>query len=88
MKKLITGKLIQAGKLKDNSGEIFHGVSIDCSIEVLKSSRLPLYESVGIVAWGSSASEIMELLETGIPSKTFKEFCGLILAEINQGQAK
>jgi len=46
--KTITGKIICAGRLKDNNGDEFHGVMIDTGKEELINKPIPLYQEVQI----------------------------------------
>jgi hypothetical protein len=49
MNTTITGKVICAGRLKDNNFDDFHGLMIETGIDELMNRAVPLYQDVQVI---------------------------------------
>jgi len=86
--KTITGKIICAGRLKDNNGDEFHGVMIDTGINALMNNEIAFYKHCGVLTCTSTAESILQWLQIGICNKEYKRLATMLQEDIEQNKNK
>jgi len=82
MNTTITGRVICAGKLKDNNGDEFHGVMIETGKDELTNKAIPFYHNSAIIPFSSTAEQVFEWLQTGISSRQYKKLAEMLAKDI------
>jgi hypothetical protein len=82
MNTTITGKVICAGRLKDNNGDEFHGLMIETGIDELMNRAVPLYQDVQVIKDGGNyvviGDEKRQLIDLIIKENLDANQCGFI----------
>jgi hypothetical protein len=79
---IITGKVICAGKLKDNNYDEYHGLMIETGEKELSNKAIPFYHLCAIIPFLSTAEQVREWLLTGISNQQYKKLAEILAADI------
>ena len=78
MNNTITGRVICAGKLKDNNGDEFHGVMVDTGKMQLTGKSIPLYIDASVIPATATADDVYEWLQIGISVQQYKKLAAML----------
>ena len=79
---IIKGRVICAGKLKDNNYDDYHGLMIETGEKDLSHKAIPFYHPCAIIPFSSTAEQVHEWLLTGVSNQQYKKLAQILAADI------